>query len=144
MKTVRRRRGSNAIEFVLCLPIWLSIVFAIMEFGWLFFNQTALDAAANLGCRAGSLVDPGNNDENIAAVQTRVLERMGQALLNKDGTECTDCVLTANTWGDPPGRSLRCEVSRPFDPLVGLYVSDGKSLSSSQIARLEWQRAAAP
>lgn len=144
MNTARRRRGSNALEFVLCLPIWLSIVFAVMEFGWLFFNQTALDAAANLGCRAGSLVDPGNNDENIAAVQTRVLERMGVALLNKDGTECEDCVLTANTWGDPPGRSLRCEVSRPFDPLIGLYVTDGKSLSSSQIARLEWQRAAAP
>lgn len=144
MRNQRRRRGSNAIEFVLCLPIWLSVVFAIMEFGWLFFNQTALDAAANLGCRAGSLIDPGNADENIAAVESRVLERMGEALLNKDGTECTDCVLTANTWGDPPGRSLRCDVSRPFDPLIGLYVEDGKYLSSSQIARLEWQRAAAP
>lgn len=142
MTRTRRRHGSNAIEFVLCLPIWLAVVMAIMEFGWLFFSQTTLDAAVNLGCRAGSLIDPGNNDENIAAVEDRVLERMAQALTGADGSECSDCVLSANTWGSPPGRSLRCDVSRPFNPLIGLYVSDGRSLRSSQIARLEWQRAA--
>lgn len=144
MRQTRRRRGNNAIEFVLCLPVWFAVVMAIMDFGWLFYNQTSLDAAANLGCRAGSLIDPGDADENIAEVKAVVLERMGQALIGPGGETCEDCVLTASTWGSPPGRSLRCDVSRPFYPLIGMFISDGRSLSSKQIARLEWQREAAP
>ncbi|MCK6502091.1 pilus assembly protein [Myxococcota bacterium] len=144
MRTSRRRRGNNAIEFVLCLPIWFAVVMAIMDFGWLFYNQTSLDAAANLGCRAGSLIDPGDADENIAAVKARVLQVMGEALLDPSGEACANCALSASTWGDPPGRSLRCDVSRPFTPLIGMFVDDDRSLSSKQIARLEWQREAAP
>lgn len=139
----RRRRGNNAIEFVLCLPIWFAVVVAIVDFGWLFYHQTALDAASNLGCRAGSLIDPGEDDAYIAQVEARATERMQEALVDLGGGDCTDCTVNAYTVGSPPGRSLRCDSTRPLDPLVGMFV-DRRLLQSKQIARLEWQREAAP
>lgn len=143
MRNQRRRRGNNAIEFVLCLPIWFAVVVAIIDFGWLFYHQTTLDAAANLGCRAGSLIDPGDADENIVQVEARATDRMTDALTNLGGGECITCTVDAYTLGSPPGRSLRCDATRPLQPLVGIFV-DERLLQSKQIARLEWQREAAP
>lgn len=143
MRTQQHRRGNNAVEFVLTLPIWIGVVASIIDFGWLFYHQTALDAAANLGCRAGALVDPGDLDQYIALVQTRATDAMQTALVDLGGGECPTCTVTAYTVGAPPARSLRCEASRPIQPLVGLFMDD-RLLHSKQIARLEWQREAAP
>jgi len=138
-----RRRGNNAVEFVLCLPIWIAVVMAIMDYGWLFFRQTSLDAAANIGCRAGSLVDPGNGDENIAMVELRATGRMRAEMGRLGSGTCDTCDLVAYTAGAPPERSLVCSVTEPLTPLVGVYVQ-ARSLTSQQVARLEWQREAAP
>ena len=138
----RKRRGSNAIEFALCLPIWFAVVVAIIDFGWLFFYQTTLDAATNLGCRAGSLVDPGKVDQHIDLVKTAALDKM-QVTLGGDACVSPNCTIDAYTMGAPPLRSLRCEAHLKVTPLVGLFVST-RYLASRQVSRLEWQREAAP
>jgi hypothetical protein len=139
---MRRRRGSAAIEFALCLPIWFLVVFAIADFGWLFLRVAILDAAAEAGCRAGSLVDPGDRDEHIAQVQEAADRRMALVAGSLVGDDCADCSVTAWTVGEPPRRTLVCRVTRDFHPLVGLFVTLD-SLTSWQIARLEWQHTAA-
>ncbi len=140
--TRTQRRGGNALEFVLCLPVWVAIVVATVDFSWLFFQQTSLDAATNVGCRAGSLIDPGTLDGSIDTVKTKAKEEMAEVLLSAGVVDCTSCVFDAYTNGDPPERSLVCNVSREVDPIVGMFVSR-TTLVSSQVARLEWQRASA-
>src|SRR6476619_3535339 len=49
----RRRRGANAIEFALTLPLFLFIVFATLDYGYLFAMQAMLDDAVVLSCREG-------------------------------------------------------------------------------------------
>ena len=56
--------------------------------------------------------------------------------------DCETCQVDAFTAGEPPRRSLVCVASREMQPLVGLYY-DTLVLSSVQVARLEWQHAAA-
>ena len=141
--TPRRRSGSVLVEFALLLPVWIAVILAIAEFGWMFFRWTALDAAAADGCRAGSLVDPGEEDEYIARVEEVARTHMLELARALGGDECDTCVVDAHTVGEPPTRSLVCEVSREFTPAVGLYL-DTRTLHSHQVARLEWQYAVSP
>lgn len=139
----RGRRGGNAIEFALCLPIWVLIVAAIMDFGWIFYAQTTLDAAANIGCRDGALMDPGQSDANIEDIEEVTTLRMLAVLAAFGDDDCDHCGVQASTAGDPPQRSLVCEATRRITPLTGLFTSE-RTLHSIQVSRLEWQREGAP
>ncbi|MHB1008796.1 MAG: TadE family protein [Propionibacteriaceae bacterium] len=48
---LRRRldRGAAAVEFALVMPVLVMIMFAIMEFGYAFFVQSSVAAAAAWG-----------------------------------------------------------------------------------------------
>lgn len=137
------RRGGNAIEFALCLPLWVLVVAAIMDFGWVFYAQTTLDAAANIGCRDGALMDPGEDDVNLTEIEEVTTLRMLAVLASFGEEECDHCSVEASTVGDPPQRSLICEATRRITPLTGVFTSE-RTLYSNQVSRLEWQREAAP
>ncbi|MFH1465317.1 MAG: TadE family protein [Pseudomonadota bacterium] len=142
--SLRRRGGGNAIEFALLLPLWVLIIAATMDFGWIFYHQAVLDAAANMGCRSGSLLDPGDLDESLEMVEEATTARMTAVLTSFGGFEDPDdFILSVSTTGVPPSRSLLCEVSTEVEPLTGL-VTTTRTLRANQVARLEWQREAAP
>lgn len=137
------RAGSAALEFALTLPIWIALIFALVDFGYLFFRFSALDAAANVGCRDGAIVDPGEADQYINRVIDRAYERMQGTLAALGDPDCTGCAFDAYTAGAAPQRSLVCVVSREFNPIIGLFVGP-TTLVSTQVARLEWQQEQAP
>ena len=64
------RRGANAIEFALVLPVLVMLLFGAMEYGWLFMNQIMLDASVAEGLRAASRVDPDDADPTQVAQST--------------------------------------------------------------------------
>jgi|JI10StandDraft_1071094.scaffolds.fasta_scaffold360308_2 hypothetical protein len=140
---MRRRRGVEALEFALILPFWFTIVAGVMDFGWLMFNIALLDLSSNTGCRAGSLMDPGNNDERMQFVREAVTGRMQATFTSFGMVDCDTCELDAWTVGAPPRRSLMCQVSREVEPLTHLFF-ETRVLTSTQVSRLEWQREAAP
>lgn len=134
------RRGSNAIEFALVLPVFVLLLVAIMDFGWLFFIDSTLDQATVVGCRAGSLVDPGSGETNVEEVRRTAELAMEEDLLRSGGGECTtDCRFDVSLYGDPPGRSMFCEVERDFVPLIGFVVAP-LTLTSTIAVRMEWQQ----
>ena len=53
------RRGSNAIEFALTVPLFVAMVTAIIEFGWMFFMRSTVIHAVRDGCRAGAVIPFG-------------------------------------------------------------------------------------
>jgi hypothetical protein len=138
-----RRRGSYAIEFALCFTMWWIAVVSITEYSWMFFHQLALDAASNEGCRAGSLRDPGRNDQRIAVVEAAATEEMLDYMVEIGLEPCDDCEVRAETVGRPPHRSLRCSAIWEVESLSGVLY-DTRTLESMQVARLEWQREAPP
>lgn len=64
MKKIIRRKedGQAMLEFALVLPIFLLILCGIIDFGWLFYNQLAL----NNICREGARYAVVNTDENYS------------------------------------------------------------------------------
>ena len=64
---VKRRRGAAVVEMAVVLPILLTILFGIIEFGWAFMIYQSITNAAREGCRVAVL--QGASDADI---QTRV------------------------------------------------------------------------
>lgn len=137
------RRGANMVEFALLMPVFWLLLAGMCDLGWLFYHQSMLDSATTAGCRAGSLRDPGWKETDLQAVYRRAEDVMIATLGLTPGTDCTDedaqCRLTVQLFGDPPGRSMLCDVQREFTPLLGVAVGSTR-LHSAIVVRMEWQR----
>lgn len=60
----RRARAAAVVEFAVVLPLLLTILFGIIEYGWVFMVRQTLQTAAREGARIAVLqtsVDPYNN-----------------------------------------------------------------------------------
>jgi uncharacterized membrane protein len=130
----RARRGANAIEFALTLPIFLAIVLGVMDYGYLFAVQAGLDNAVSLACREGALVDPKIGTP-IAKATTEFAARSG--MWCGPGCSFDASALTVGQYSYP-NQALRCRVTRPIAPLSGFVPYPG-SVESSSYYRVEWQ-----
>lgn len=71
-----RRRGANAIEFALTLPLFIWVSFAVLEYGWLFFRWSSIHEATRLGCEQGAMVHPNANPTPTSVARTSVRSRL--------------------------------------------------------------------
>jgi len=134
-----RKSGATALEFALIAPVFFAMIFGMIDVGWMFFVQAAMDSSIHMGCRQASMVDPGINEIDLHKVyqkgKSSVLLSMDQLGLNCN----TTCKVTLTAFGTNPGRGVQCVVERPYTPLIGLTF--GTVMLRSQTAiRLEWQR----
>ncbi len=51
----KRRRASAVVEFAVVLPLLLTILFGIIQYGWVFMIRQTLQTAAREGCRLAVL-----------------------------------------------------------------------------------------
>jgi hypothetical protein len=71
-RKANKRRGSATVEMALVMPILLTMVFGMVEFGWMFTVRQAIVNAARAGAREASL--PGSTPEDVELVVTQYLE----------------------------------------------------------------------
>jgi len=113
LRSRRQRRGATHIEFSLVLPILLMFVYGIMEYGWMFFQRTAVQEAARQGCRYGATVSPYKDyDGEVEKATLDAFERLG---VDCDRSECS--VIT-KTLGEQPRMQLQCEVTVRYEPII--------------------------
>ena len=75
-----RDRGAAAVEFALCVPVLIFLIFGAIEFGLYVQSLTMTENAAREGVRLGSLV----GSTGITAVQVKA--QVKAAALNAFGT----------------------------------------------------------
>ncbi len=68
-----RARGAAVVEFAVVLPLLLTILFGIIEYGWVFMVRQALQTAAREGTRIAILQ---TSEEPYTAVLNRISEVM--------------------------------------------------------------------
>jgi Flp pilus assembly protein TadG len=61
----KRRRAVAAVELAIVTPVLLTMLFGIVEFGWIFTVRQALVTASREGARTASL--PGATEEDVQA-----------------------------------------------------------------------------
>ena len=131
----RKRRGANAMEFGLTLPVFIMVTMGMIEFGWYFSRVALLNSALMDGCREGALIDELEDDPETIAV-----DRMENVLVY-GGQTCTDCNATVS--GAVPDKILTCTAEIDYLTLTGFFTSLGvmpSKITSQTRARLEWQR----
>lgn len=135
----RSRRGGALIEFALLFPVFFLLLAGVIDWGWMFYHRAMLDRATIVGCRAGSLINPGRFDSGIGKVESTAKHAM-QDDLESSGLGCEDayCDLTVATVGVPPGLSLECSANYEFTPLLGVAI-DTSWMDAAMITRMEWQ-----
>lgn len=122
-------RGAAAVEFALILPILLTLVFGIIEFGWAFGQQVSLGNAAREAARTMAIhwAEPGAEseaiDEGLAAAPltpsaTIAFSSMECAPTNPDDTPLSVTAVASLeapgltgwlNWLIAPGRVLSAE-----------------------------------
>lgn len=112
----RSRRGASAIEFAFCAAALLGTVFAVLDWGWVFYRRTQLLDVTNAAISAAStLVQTGTPSPADAAVSEI------EADLAALGIDVSALAVTATYVGTSPSEVLNVQVSLPFVPLIGLW-----------------------
>ena len=136
LKLIRARRkngekGQALVEFALLVPIFLLLLFAIVDFGMGFYSWITVTNAAREGARLGV----------VMATAQQIEDRVNQtADLPNESTRMT--VTVTNAQGQP-GESVVVKVDYDYDlitPLAGIvsFVSGsvGPTLTFSSTAEM--------
>ena len=67
-----RRRATAAVEFALCAPVALALVFGVFEFARLTMVRQALTNSAREGCRKATLVTTQSTSAVESVIRTRL------------------------------------------------------------------------
>ena len=131
MQRRKNRRGSNAIEFALTLPLVVALLTGIMDYGFYFSQQQVVVHAARTGARRAAISDP--ETENAAEVArdavTQVLTGAGVSGAAKVGVVFS---------GAAPNATVTVDVKVDYAGLAGLVPIPG-ALGSTISSRLERQ-----
>ena len=71
----KRRRGSAAVELAVVLPFLLTLLFGIIEYGWVLCVRQTMVNAAREGARVASLM--GSTDQEVRERVQEYLAPMG-------------------------------------------------------------------
>jgi len=137
LKLIRARRkngekGQALVEFTLLIPVFMLLLFAIIDFGMGFYTWISVTNAAREGARLGV----------VMATEQQISDRVYQAAsLPNEGTQMT--VTVTNAQGQP-GESVVVKVDYDYDlitPLAGVvsFVSGdiiGPTLTFSSTAEM--------
>jgi Flp pilus assembly protein TadG len=116
LKLIRRRnkdgeKGQALVEFTLLVPIFLILIFAIVDFGMGFYSWMSVTNGAREGARLGAVLAPQEE------IEARVYETVDLA------DEDTKMTVTVTNAQGAPGESVVVQVDYDYDlvtPLAGL------------------------
>lgn len=77
----KKQKGATAVEFAIVILIFVTIVFGIIEFGLLMYNQHIVTNAAREGARFGIVIDRKPEDQ----IKQRVSSYADQYLVTFGG-----------------------------------------------------------
>jgi len=133
----RQRSGNNAVEFALIMPVFILLVFGMMEYGWAFFMRTGVINSVRAGCRTAVVVHP---DDDPAEVAEQTIE---QNLLIYT-IDCSDlnttCNITTGLSGTSPTEQIDCEVDVNYEPIMAGLITAPTQVQAATSMVLELQR----
>ena len=115
------KKGAAAVEFALCLPLLLLILFAIIEFGWYFTNQIVLANAVSAGARAGIKAKDWGEEDEYEDPEAFARTATKDAFWISDILVVT-VIIEPSTTTSP--RKIKVSASLAYSPITGFLTSD--------------------
>lgn len=129
----RPQRGAVAVEFALILPVFLAVVFGVIEYGWVFYQQFNLAGAVRDGLRQGvTISQTASPDPRSTAVSK------AQANLTTLGVSLTGVTLTATYSGTSPTKTMTLSGTMTYKKMIG-FVPTPSTLKYAMTMMLEMQ-----
>lgn len=109
-----RQEGQSLVEFALILPVFLILLFGVIEFGLLLYNQHVITNASREGARYGIVVRAPRRTaaEITAVVDTYCADHM--VTFGPETPPTTNVAFTTQSFGD----DLTVEVTFHYDFLL--------------------------
>ncbi len=126
---VRRVRAAAVVEFAVVLPLLLTILFGIIEYGWVFMVRQTLQTAAREGARLAVL-------QTSVAPYTEVIDRVDRVMA-PTGLTTYQVTMTHAAPGNPVETVV---VSVPYNDvslLGGFFGTHDYNLEGSASMRKE-------
>lgn len=102
-KRYSKRRAGAIVEFAVVLPLLITILFGIIEYGWIFMIRQTLQHAAREGCRLAVLQTTADADITtlVAGIMGSAnVSTYGLALTHADSTNDTETVVVSVAHSD--------------------------------------------
>jgi Flp pilus assembly protein TadG len=128
-----RSRGAAAVEFALVFPLFVAVVFGMLEYGWYFFQQFGVATAVREGARAGVTIDQDATPNPITVAKTRT-----KLVLDNVGISYAAGTVDAVYGGSYPSRTMSVIVSLTYKPLLN-FMPTPKKLSYTLTMMMELQ-----
>jgi len=109
MKRFRSDAGAAAVEFALVIPLLLTLVFGVVEFGRAYNVQNSLSAAAREGVRVMAI----SNDSVAATAATEQAAVLTPAV--------TDSQVSISPATCTPGSTVTVTVTYPMAYMTGFF-----------------------
>ena len=117
--STRQEKGSSAVEFAIIVPVLLTILFGIIEYGWVMTSWIIIANAASEGARA-AITESGGSASGTAA-ENAAKEALWSNM--KDDNPAEELAITkTEITKDPPNnlpRRYKVTVSWAYQELVG-------------------------
>lgn len=124
-RTKKSEIGQSLVEFALILPVFIVILFGIMEFGRLWETTNVLTSAAREGARVAAVTEP-DLDEALTAVQSVL------AAGDVDGAAVT-------ISGPDTNKDIVVTVVMTYTPLTGSIIPGFTQFQLSRSTTMRWE-----
>jgi Flp pilus assembly protein TadG len=112
---LRKQKGAALVEFAVILPLLFLLLFGIVEFSLLLYNQQVITNACREGARAGIVSrEPRLNSTEI----TQIVNTYSKAHLVTFGDAISAATNIDNSGGTSFGDDLKVRVTYRYDFLV--------------------------
>lgn len=141
-----RSTGQSLVEFALVLPIFLLVLFGIMDFGFLLYSRMTVINAAREGARVGITYTETPNMIPSMAVSQATGSSGGLLTNGMVTVTCVDGTPTTPNCGGfgvstppsvNPGDSVRVTVNYPYRPFFPLLIGQTINITSTVQMTLE-------
>jgi Flp pilus assembly protein TadG len=134
---LKEEKGAAAVEFAIVLPLMCMLLFGIIEFGLVMYDQTMITNASREGARAGIVFNTTPvSDGEI----TTVVENYCSAHLVSFGSGALPTTTISRT-GTAAGDALTVNVTYPYTFLVlpnfATSLTGAISLQAETVMRME-------
>jgi TadE-like protein len=129
-------RGGAAVEFALVLPIFLAVLFAMIDYGWYFYQRFTLAAAIRDGIHQGAAVQMSSDPCGTAITAAKADLSLAGSPINPTNVTWNLC---PNYSGSSPTQFMSMTGTMNFTPLVG-FVKLPAKLSFQMSTLLEIQQ----
>jgi Flp pilus assembly protein TadG len=125
VQRIRSQKGQSLVEFALVLPVFVVVLFGIMEFGRLWEISNVLTSAAREGARVAAVSEPNIEKARNAAQTVLTAAHITSAIIAISGPNSDkDIVVT---------------ISLAYSPLTGSIIPGLGPFSLSRSTTMRWE-----